>query len=290
MRNMKFKTRLRNKIQRGCIWSSLYLGKLQFCGSFLVSVFYLLCICMYLFLFDLCACVCLWVSYVCVWGSLRLYLGLWERPLASAWRAALHGTHSLPHPSLNHTLPHRPPLPRPPPPLLLLYCYCYVCWWEASPRVSHYRLWKQQDCFAYEALFAPQLPACLGGACPSSSAPFFRTLFSRAPSFSSNPCDKRDICNIHWFAYIQVWFLPTSCLGGAGCPIRQPGPLFVAKLFNADNPQILTKAVLSNVRPPPPYVPLIEHHFTCVLPIKLCWPKFKTGVIIISFLANFHFG
>ena len=69
MRNMKFKTRPRNKKQRGCIWSSLYLGKLQFCGSFLVSVFYLLCICMYLFLLDLYACVCLWVSYVCVGGA-----------------------------------------------------------------------------------------------------------------------------------------------------------------------------------------------------------------------------
>ena len=278
MRNMKFKTRLRNKIQRGCIWSSLYLGKLQFCGSFLVSVFYLLCICMYLFLFDLYACVCLWVSYVCVWGSLRLYLGLWERPLASVGRAALHGTHSLPTPHLTTLCPI---VPRYPVPHHQYYYYYYIATamyvdgkphpvWAttasgSSRTVLHMRLF-----------LPPELPACLGGACPSSSAPFFRTLFSRATSFSSNPCDKRDICNIHWFAYIQVWFLPTSCLGGAGCPIRQPGPLFVAKLFNADNPQILTKAVLSNVmHPPSPYVPLIEHHFTCVLPIKLCWPKFR---------------
>ena len=50
-----------------------------------------------------------WGEPACVSGT----LGLWERPLASAGRAALHGTHSLPHPSLNHTLPHRPPLPRP---------------------------------------------------------------------------------------------------------------------------------------------------------------------------------
>ena len=88
-------------------------------------------------------------------------------------------------------------------------------------------------------------------------------------------------------------------MDGAGCPIRQPGPLFVAKLFNADNPQILTKAVLSNVMPPHDHVPLIQLHLTCALPIKLCWQKFKTNVpniqahansqvaMIISSLANF---
>ena len=141
--------------------------------------------------------------------------------------------------------------------------------------MSHY--WKQQDCFAYEALFAPKLPARLGGwGLPFVQSPLFsHPIFPRA-LFLSNPCDKRDICNIQRFAYIQGWFLPTSCLGGAGCPIRQPGPLFVAKLFNADNPPILTKAVLSNVMPP--HVPLIQLHLTYALPIKLCWPKFKTNI------------
>ena len=96
------------------------------------DVFGPVCICLYLYLPFICfafACICFCLICMpasvsgfrtCVWGSLRLYLGLWERPLASTGRAALHGTHSLPHPSLNHTLPHRPPLPRPPPPLLLL--------------------------------------------------------------------------------------------------------------------------------------------------------------------------
>ena len=38
-------------------------------------------------------------------------------------------------------------------------------------------------------------------------------------------------------------------MDGAGCPIRQPGPLFVEELFNADNPEMQTKAVLSNAMP-----------------------------------------